>query len=95
VLIFVAMGGDQIRAINRTVDVTSRSLPQQMAQIGSPIAGQKARWFSFFTDRAGHGKQNTPCAPKKQKGRGGMWVDYPGGGKPYPHRMCVARGRSL
>jgi len=91
VLIFVAMGGDQIRAINRTVDGDFAFSAAANGADWFAHRGAEARWFSFSQIGQGHGKQNTPWSPKKQKGAGNCGR-LPGRSKPYPTECALRAG---
>jgi hypothetical protein len=66
-LVLVAMGRKQVGAIDRAVDGDFAFPAAANGADFLAFRGTKTLWFSLFTDRAGHGKQNTPCSRKKQK----------------------------
>ena len=68
-LVFVAVSGDQIIAVDGAIDGDFAFAAAADGADFFALGGTEAFWFSPFTDGAGHGKQNTPCSGKKQKRR--------------------------
>jgi hypothetical protein len=67
VLVLITVRGDQIRAIDGTID-GDFALPSA-ADSADFLAfrGAKSLGLTLFTNRAGHAKQNTPRPRKRQK----------------------------
>jgi hypothetical protein len=61
------MGRKQVGAIDWAVDADFAFPAAANGADFLAFRGTKTLGFSLFTDRAGHGKQNTPCSRKKQK----------------------------
>jgi len=63
-LIFVSVRGNQIGAIDRTVDRDFAFFPAANGTDLFAFRGTKSLWFSFLADWAGHAQQNTLCRAK-------------------------------
>ncbi len=64
-LVFVAMGGDEVWAIGRAVDGDFAACSAADGADSLSLGGTEARAFSFFTYRAGHTASDTPRAKKQ------------------------------